>query len=142
VGLSPARWIIDKSVISRLRQQRVLDVVQPPIAAGLVAVSIVTELEVGFSARSTADYRLTRRDIVDPLLPVAIPFRAEERAREVQAALVERGQHRSAGVADLLIAATAEIEGLTVLHYDADFDVIASVTGQATEWVVARGTVD
>lgn len=58
-----------------------------------------------------------------------------------QASLVERGQHRSAGVADLLVAAIAELEGLTVLHYDADFDVIAEVTGQPTEWVVPRGTV-
>jgi predicted nucleic acid-binding protein len=59
----------------------------------------------------------------------------------VQAALVQRGQHRSAGVADLLIAATAEIEGLTVLHYDADFDLIAEITGQPCEWVVPKGTV-
>jgi hypothetical protein len=42
---------------------------------------------------------------------------------------------------DLLIAATAEIEGLTVLHYDADFDLIAEITGQAWEWVVRKGTI-
>jgi predicted nucleic acid-binding protein len=59
----------------------------------------------------------------------------------VQGDLVARGRHRSAGAADLLVAATAELAGLTVLHYDADFDVIADVTGQATEWVVSRGTV-
>lgn len=114
----------------------------PAVLSGQVGVSIATELEVGFSARSTADYRLMRTTVMDRLLAVSIPFRAEQRAREVQAALVERGEHRSAGVADLLIAATAEIEGLTVLHYDADFDLIASVTGQPTEWVVPRGTVD
>lgn len=79
--------------------------------------------------------------MIGPLVPVAMPYRAEQRAREVQASLVERGQHRSAGVADLLVAAIAELEGLTVLHYDADFDVIAEVTGQPTEWVVPRGTV-
>ncbi len=115
---------------------------EPRVGAGLIGVSIATELEVGFSARSSTDYRLMRETVLDRLLPVAVPFRAEQRAREVQMALVERGQHRSAGVADLLIAATAEIEGLTVLHYDADFDVIASVTGQSVEWVVPRGTVD
>ncbi len=142
MGLSPARWLIDKSAIYRLRRPEVTESVHAQIAAGLVGVSIVTELEMGFSARSTADYRNTRRELVDHLLPVAIPYRVEARAREVQAALVERGQHRSAGVADLLVAATAEIEGLTVWHYDADFDVIAAVTGQATAWVVPRGTVD
>lgn len=47
----------------------------------------------------------------------------------MQAQLVERG-HRSTGVADLLLAAVAEIRGLTLLHDDADFDVIASGTGQ------------
>ena len=56
-------------------------------------------------------------------------------------ALVERGQHRSVGVADLLLAATAEIERLTVLHYDADFDLIAEITGQPTEWIVPRGSI-
>lgn len=56
--------------------------------------------------------------------------------------LVERGQHRSAGVGDLLVAATAEIEGLTIWHYDADFDMIAAVTGQTSAWVVPQGTMD
>ena len=120
----------------------VAEVLIPQVGAGLVGVSILTELEVGFSARSTADYRATRQTIVDRLLSVPFPFGAEQRARDVQRMLVERGQHRSAGVADLLLAATAEIEGLTLWHYDADFDVIAEVTGQTAEWVVPRGTVD
>lgn len=100
MGVTPARWIIDKSIISRLGNDVVLDLVQPAIAAGLVAVSVVTELEVGYSARSTADYRSSRRDIIDRLLPIGLPSRAEQRSREVQAVLVDRGQHRSAGVAD------------------------------------------
>jgi hypothetical protein len=108
--------------------------------AGLIGISIVTELEVRFSARSMAGYRTTRVDLLDHLLPVALPARAEQRAREVQALMVERGQHRSASVADLLLAATAEIEGLTLLHNDADCDVVAAVTGQPAEWVVLRGT--
>lgn len=139
--MSPARWLIDKSALHRLGHVDVAQAVRPHLVAGVVGVSIVTELEVGYSARSAADYRRIRSDLVDHLLPVAIPFGAEQRAREVQARLVERGQHRSAGVADLLLAATAEFEGLTVLHYDADFEVVAEVTGQPTEWVVSRGTV-
>lgn len=140
MGVSPARWLIDKSALARVDQPAVAELVLPRLQAGLVGVSIVTELEVGFSARSAADYRTTRADLLDHLLPITISARAEQRARDVQAQLVERGQHRSAGVADLLLAATAEIEELILLHYDADFDAVATVTGQPTEWVVPRGT--
>jgi hypothetical protein len=63
------------------------------------------------------------------------------RAWEVQRNLTDRGKHRSAGAADLLIAATAELQGLTVLHYDNDFDTIASVTGRPTQWLASPGTL-
>jgi predicted nucleic acid-binding protein len=138
--VTPALWLIDNSALARLDRREVVEVLSPRIRQGLLAVSIVTELEIGYSARSTADYRATRASIVDRLIPVAMPPRAEGRAREVQAQLVDRGQHRSAGLADLLIAATAEMEGLTVLHYDADFELIAKITGQPCEWIVPRGT--
>ncbi|MBW3601585.1 MAG: hypothetical protein KY434_02660 [Actinobacteria bacterium] len=75
------------------------------------------------------------------LVPVLTPSRAEERARWIQAELVARGRHRAVAIPDLLVAAVADVEGLTVLHYDRDFDVIAGVTGQPTEWVVPAGTV-
>ena len=139
--MSPTLWLIDKSALARLTQRSVQEATHDRIARRTVGISIVTELEMGFSARSVGDYRETRSKLIDQLLPVHIPFRAEARAREVQAALVERGQHRSAGVADLLIAATAEIERLTVLHYDAGFDLIAEITGQACEWIVPRGSI-
>jgi predicted nucleic acid-binding protein len=63
------------------------------------------------------------------------------RALEVQQRLMERGHHRSVKLPDLLVAAIAEAEGLTVVHYDADFDRIAEVTGQPSQWVVEPGTV-
>ena len=141
MGVTPARWLIDKSALWRASRPELEAVVLPQLASGLVAVTIVTELEVGYSAQSLFDYQVTRRTL-DQLLQIPVSLRAEQRAREVQRLLVERGQHRSAGVADLLLAATAEMEGLTLWHYDADFDVIAEVTGQAAEWVVPRGTVD
>ena len=139
--MTPAQWLLDNSALSRLDHPEVQAVLVPRIDSGLVGVSIVTELEVGFSARSIDHYQTTRRSILDRLLAVSITPRAESRARQVQAALVDRGHHRSAGVADLLIAATAETEGLTVMHYDADFDLIAEVTGQPCEWIVPRGTI-
>lgn len=64
-----------------------------------------------------------------------------DRAVEVQDSLADRSQQRGAKIADLLIAAAAEAADLVVLHYDHDFDVIAGVTGQATEWIVPPGTV-
>lgn len=64
-----------------------------------------------------------------------------DRAVEVQDALADRSQQRGAKIADLLIAATAEAASLVVLHYDRDFDVIADVTGQPTEWIVPAGSV-
>jgi predicted nucleic acid-binding protein len=80
--------------------------------------------------------------LLDYLVPILVTPRAEQRACEVQAALVRRGQHRAVSIPDLLVAAVAEVEQLSVLHYDADFELVASITGQATEWVVPRGSID
>ncbi|MGH3611360.1 MAG: hypothetical protein ACRDRK_01810 [Pseudonocardia sp.] len=71
---------------------------------------------------------------------IVLPVRAESRAREVQRALIAKGQHRAVAVPDLIVAAVAEIEGLTVLHHDGDFDLIAEVTGQPVEWIVPPST--
>ena len=59
----------------------------------------------------------------------------EDRVVEILGLLADRGQHRAPSVPDLIIAATAELAGLTVLHCDKDYDLIAGVTGQATEWL-------
>jgi predicted nucleic acid-binding protein len=142
VAVTPASWIIDKSVLARVDVAAVADAVVPRIRAGQVGVALVTELEVGYSARSNQDYAATRRDLLDLLIPVTMPVRAEERARELQRDLVSRGQHRGVSVPDLVVAAIADIEELTILHYDADFDLISAVTNQPTEWVVPRGSID
>ena len=63
------------------------------------------------------------------------------RALDVQAALWRGGQIRAVGFPDLLIAAVAEREQVTVLHYDSDYDQIAKITGQPALWVVPPGTV-
>ncbi len=105
-------------------------------------MALVTELEVGYSARSRQDYDATRQDLLDLLIPVTLPVRAEERARELQRDLVMRGQHRGVSIPDLVLAAIADIEDLTILHYDADFDLISDLTGQPSEWVVPRGSID
>ena len=80
--------------------------------------------------------------LLESFIPVLVTPRAERRATQIQRALIDAGTHRGVSVADLLLAAVAEVERLTVLHYDADFDRIASVTGQATEWVAPGGSID
>jgi predicted nucleic acid-binding protein len=134
--------LVDKSVLTRLDKPEVRQVVLPHLQAGKIAIAVVTELEVGFSARSVSDYKAMQRTALDYLVPVFITPRAELRARQVQMELIQRGQHRAVSIPDLLVAAVAEVERLSVLHYDGDFDLVASVTGQPVEWVVPRGSVD
>jgi predicted nucleic acid-binding protein len=135
------RWLIDKSAPAQAGKPEVARVLAPRIDDGRIAVSVVTELEVGFSARSTSDHD-DILELLDRLIRIVMPVWAERIARDTQRQLVERGQHRAVGVADLLVAAVAKEAGLTVLHYDGDFDLVASVTGQPCEWVVPAGTAD
>ncbi|MGH8905353.1 MAG: hypothetical protein ACRD0K_02250 [Egibacteraceae bacterium] len=71
-----------------------------------------------------------------------VPVRAEQMARDLRRGLVGRGQRRAVAVPDLLVAATAQAAGLTVLRCDGDFDLIASITLQQVEWIVEAGTAD
>jgi hypothetical protein len=101
----------------------------------------VVDLEVLYSSRSPAEYldRLTWLRVRYASLPITQEICA--RALDVQGQLAKRSQQRGCGVADLLIAACAEVHGVTVLHYDRDFELIASVTGQPVKWVVPPGSV-
>jgi predicted nucleic acid-binding protein len=136
-----SRYLADKSALARLRHPSVSAVLAPLILAGDVATCGIIELEILYSARSHADFARTRatRARAFPALPV---LQADfDRAIAVMEALALRGQHRAVGLPDLLIAAVAERAQVTVLHYDADYDLVAAVTGQPTHWVVSRGSV-
>jgi len=99
-----------------------------------VRISTVTRLEVGFSARSGTDLRTALRRPPLSAMPVEhLTPAIEDRAIEVQLLLADRGQHRAPAIPDLLVAATAELAGLVVLHDDKDFELIAELTGQPTE---------
>jgi predicted nucleic acid-binding protein len=111
------------------------------IESRLVAICSIVALEVLYSARSPDDYRRTRERLSLALELAPMDQPVLDRAVEIQALLAARGQHRAASLPDLMIAATAERAGLTILHYDADFDRIAEVSEQETEWVVPRGSV-
>nr|WP_207386094.1 PIN domain nuclease [Protofrankia symbiont of Coriaria ruscifolia] len=104
------------------------------IQQGLIHITTVTILEVGFSARSTQDLRgRLRRPPVSAMPVENTTPRIESRAVEVQELLAGVGHHRAPSVPDLIIAATAELAGLVVLHVDKDFELIVAITGQPTE---------
>lgn len=129
-------WLVDKSALTRLGRSPDMQEWITRIDRGLVRVSTVTRLEIGFSARSGSELRLAHRRAPLSAMPVEYLTPAmEDRAVEVQALLADGGMHRAPAVPDLLIAAAAELTGLTVLHLDKVFDLIVSVTGQPTEWL-------
>lgn len=130
-------WLIDTSALVRLATSPEARAWADRIDRGLVRISTVTRLEVGFSARSGPDLRTAARR--PPLAALPIEYQtpaSEDRAVEVQALLADSGHHRAPSVPDLVVAAIAELAGLTVLHVDKDFELIAEVTGQPTERLV------
>ncbi|MFN7961306.1 MAG: PIN domain nuclease [Thermoanaerobaculia bacterium] len=135
-----ARFLIDTSALARMPVPAVREVLAPLLESGEAATCSVIDLEVLYSARNSEDYEEIRHRRALAYTPVPVGEETLARALEVQRELARRGRHRVA-IPDLIIAAAAEVSHLTVLHYDRDFDQIAEVTGQPTQWVVPRGSV-
>jgi len=132
-------WLIDKSALVRLASSADAAEWAARIERGLVRISTVTRLEVGYSARSGADLRAGLQRPPLSSMPVEYLTPAiEDRAVEILTLLADRGRHRAPSVPDLIIAATAELAGLTVLHLDKDFEVIADLTGQPLQRLATR----
>ena len=132
-------WLIDKSALARLAASPDAAEWAARIERGLVRITNVTRLEVGCSARSGPDLRTGFAHPPLASMPVEYLTPAiEDRAFEVLTLLADRGQHRAPSIPDLILAATAELADLTVLHLDQDFDVIAAVTGQPVERLNVR----
>jgi predicted nucleic acid-binding protein len=133
--VTAAIYLIDTSGLFRILHGKYRQAWTEELAAGVVATCPVVELEFLYSARSLAD-RLEKQRLLRTVFGwVPMTERAFERAEEVQQVLTEAGKHRSAGPVDLLIAATAEQERLTILCDDHDFETVASVTGQPVRLV-------
>jgi len=129
-------WLIDKSALVRLATSPDAADWADRIQRGLVRITTVTRLEVGYSARSAGDLRAGLRRPPVSAMPVEYLTPAmEDRAVEVLTLLADRGQHHAPSIPDLLVAATAELAGLTILHCDKDFDLIAAITGQPAQWL-------
>lgn len=136
-----AVFLADKSALARQETRpEVRDAVEPLLLAGEIAICGIVELELLFSATGRDTYRALAKALRG-MPRVDVDQQCFERALEVQAMLAERSQHRSVPLPDLLIAACAERAELAVLHYDADFERIAKLTGQPQQWVVPRGSV-
>jgi predicted nucleic acid-binding protein len=127
-------WLIDKSALVRLGASPDAAEWAARIDRGLVRITTVTRLEVGYSARSGPSFRtgLTQPPLSQMPTEYLTPA-IEDRSVEVLDLLADRGQHRAPSIPDLIIAATAELAGLTVLHMDKDFQIIADITGQPIE---------
>lgn len=134
-------FIADTSVFARLTKPVVAARFAPLAATGTVAICAPVAFEIGYSARSHADY-LAITDRLASFSSMPVTDADHRRALDVQASLAARGQLRALSLVDALVAAVAEARELTVLHYDGDFELVAGVTGQPHRWIVPRGTAD
>ncbi len=137
----PSPELADTSVWARSRKPG-LEWFAPAVEDGRIAVCDQVAMEVLWSARDVADFRATEAGLL------ACPWFEVESddwaaARRVFRELASRGplHHRQVKIADLLIAAVAARNGLALVHYDSDYDIIASVTGQPTRWAAPRGSI-
>ncbi len=131
-------WLIDASALVRLAASPDARNWAERIERGLVRIATVTRLEVGYSARPGADLRKALR--AAPLSSMPLEYQTpatENRALEVQMLLADQGHRRAPSIPDLIVAATAELAGLIVLHVDKDFGIISAVTGQPLERLAA-----
>lgn len=132
-------FLADKSALARFPIPAVGRRLRPLMEEGQIASCAIVDMEVLYSSRNLADYEaiLEERRSLDAAL---ITPEVMSRSIELQHALGRIGQHR-VPIPDLVISAAAQIAGLVVLHYDADFERIAAVGGAPHEWVVPKGSV-
>ncbi len=135
------RYLADKSALARLHLPAVREELEPLVIRALVGICGVTELEMLYSARNIKERARMKEQLEASLDRVDIPEDIWEQAAEIQEALTEQAQHRSASIPGLIVAATARARSLEILHYDRDFETIARYTEQPSRWIVPPGTV-
>lgn len=110
------------------------------LAEGRLAACHMTTLEFLNNAPDPKGYQ-TLWQVMHGHCWIDVTSQAMDRALATHRAMAAASQHRHFRLPDLIIAATAEDHGATVLHYDADYDRIAAITGQPTEWIAPRGSI-
>jgi predicted nucleic acid-binding protein len=136
-----ARFLIDTSAAARMRVDAVADRLEPLITGGLVATCAVLDAEALYSARSPAEYEQVWADRRDAYEYLPTDDGHWQRAFDAQRALARTGRHRAVGIADLLTAVLAAEHRMTLVHYDADFEIAAEVLSVEHRWVLPRGSV-
>jgi predicted nucleic acid-binding protein len=136
-----ARFLIDSSAAARMRLDAVAERLEPLITGGLVATCAVLDAEALSSARSPAEYERVWADRRDAYEYLPTEDGHWQRAFDAQRVLARTGRHRAVGIADMLTAVLAGEHGMTILHYDSDFEIAAEVLEFEHQWVLARGTV-
>jgi predicted nucleic acid-binding protein len=138
VAIGPIR-LVDKSAWEQTRyDDRARSRLHQLRDAGQLAICVISAAELLYSARNASELRRIHLDL-STLPYLHLTDDAERRAPDIMAALAEKGQHRTP-IPDLMIAAIAVTARAVILHYDADYERIAAVTGQPHEWVVPRGS--
>ena len=132
--------LAETSILTRYWRPEIARVLEPFARRATLARCTLSDLEIGFSASNAAEWD-ARQALMASLAPVNVTPEVLRRAKMVQRLLADRGL-KGRKIPDLIIAAATELASLTLLHYDYDFELIASVTGQQHEWIVPRGTVD
>ncbi len=135
-----ATHLIDKSAWVRLGDPGVAPRWPAALVSGALAVTGVGMIEILLGSRTGSDFTIDRSDL-DAMPRVALTERVIDRAFEVQGLMIRAGTHRAPSPADLILAACAELNGLIVLHYDKDFDLISAVTAQPVEWLAQPGQI-
>lgn len=134
-------YLADTSVyVLQGRHPQVRQRYESLLAAGRLAVCHMTALECLNNAVDPKSYEILW-DVLHGHRWLDVTTQVMDRAMEVHRMLAATSQHRNFRLPDLIIAATAELHGAAVLHYDADYDRIAGVTRQPTEWVADRGSL-
>jgi predicted nucleic acid-binding protein len=136
-----ARFLIDTSAAARMRLTAVADRLAPLITSGLVATCATLDAEALYSARSATEYEQVRADRREAYEYLPTDDGHWQGAFDAQRSLARTGRHRTVGIADLLTAVLAAQHGMTVVHYDADFEIAAQVLSFQHRWVLPRGTV-
>jgi predicted nucleic acid-binding protein len=136
-----ARHLIDTSAAARMTHPEVAARLAPLIEAGLVATTAQLDAEALYSARDPADYEQLRSD--RRLAYEYLPTNDEhwQTALGAQRQLASTGRHRAVGMTDLLIATLADAHDVTLIHYDADFEIAAEILPFRHQWVLEQGTI-
>ena len=139
--MARATYLADTSAFARLARPHVAAAIAPLTAEGQIALCSPVAFELGFSARNAADHEAVMA-LIGAFESAPTTEGDQQRALELQRLLARQNHHRALSLVDALVAAVAETRGLTVLHYDADFELVSALTGQPNRWVVEPGSAD